>query len=157
MPPAVVRGNGEGVEAVHQMRVAVRRARSALSIFRAAVPAGALDAVGDQLKDLGGRLGPTRDWDVFAEETTPAIRQALPNDERLKRLVAAAARRRQACQKALAAYLDSPAFRMLGIELAWFVAARFWQAPAVVAARKEPRRRGWRNSRGRFCSIAGKS
>jgi CHAD domain-containing protein len=128
-----VRQNGEGPEAVHQMRVAVRRARSALSIFRTAVPAGALDAVGDHLKDLGARLGPTRDWDVFAEETAPAIRQALPNDERLDRLIAAASRRRQGCQKALAAYLGSPAFRMLGIELAWFVAARFWQAPAIVS------------------------
>jgi triphosphatase len=132
-----VRQNGEGPEAVHQMRVAVRRARSALSIFRAAVPAGALDAVGDHLKELGGRLGPTRDWDVFAEETAPAIRQAVPNDERLDRMIAAASRRRRGCQKALAAYLGSPAFRMMGIELAWFVAARFWQARAIVSGEEE--------------------
>jgi CHAD domain-containing protein len=135
--PAAARRNGEGVEAVHQMRVAVRRARSALSVFRGAVPAGALDAVGAYLKELGGRLGPTRDWDVFAEETAPAIRQALPDDERLERLIAAAARRRQACQKALAVYLDGPSFRMLGIELAWFVAARSWHAPAMVSGGEE--------------------
>jgi triphosphatase len=131
--PDVVRRNGDRSDAVHQMRVAVRRARSALSVFRAAVPAGAMDVIADHLKELGGRLGPTRDWDVFAEETAPAIRQALPDDERLVRLIAAAARRRQACQKALAAYLGSPAFRMLGIELAWFAAAGFWRAPMVVS------------------------
>jgi triphosphatase len=135
--PAAVRRNGESVEAVHQMRVAVRRARSALSVFRAAVPAGTLDAVGDHLKELGGRLGPTRDWDVFAEETAPAILQALPDDERLERLIGAASRRRQACQKALAAYLDGPAFRLLSIELAWFVAARFWHAPVIVSLEEE--------------------
>jgi triphosphatase len=117
---------GRGPEAVHQMRVAVRRARSALSIFRPAVAQGTLDAVSASLKDLGTRLGPTRDWDVFAEETVPAIEKALPNDERLERLVAAAARRRRECQKVLAAYLGDAEFRILGIELAWFAAAGFW-------------------------------
>jgi CHAD domain-containing protein len=131
--PAAMRQNGEGSEAVHQMRVAVRRARSALSVFHTVVPSDAMQTVADRLKDLGGRLGPTRDWDVFAEETVPAIQQALPNDERLERLIAAASRRRQACQKELVAYLGGPAFRMLGIELALFLAADFWHAPLVTA------------------------
>jgi triphosphatase len=124
--PVAAGRDPEGPEAVHQMRVAVRRARSALSIFGVALPQGVLDAVNGSLKELGSRLGPTRDWDVFADETAPAIQQALPDDERLQRLLAAASRRRRECQKALAAYLGSPAFRLLGIELAWFAAARFW-------------------------------
>jgi CHAD domain-containing protein len=132
--PVAARQTGEGPEAVHQMRVAVRRARSALSIFLGAVPAGAFASVSAGLKDLGTRLGPTRDWDVFADETVPAVQLALPDDARLDRLVGAAARRRQTCQKALAAYLDSAAFRMLGIDLAWFVAARFWHRPADTTA-----------------------
>jgi triphosphatase len=136
--PAAGRPNGAGTEAVHQMRVAVRRARSALSVFRGAVAEGALHALGESLKDLGTRLGPTRDWDVFAEETVPAIQEALPNDERLEKLIASAGRRRLACQKELAAYLGSAAFRMLGIELAWFVAADFWHPPAPVPGEDEP-------------------
>jgi triphosphatase len=124
--PVAARQNGEGTEAVHQMRVAVRRARSALAIFRDAVPAGSLDAVSVHFKELGSRLGPVRDWDVFAEETAPAVQQALPNDVRLERLIAAASRRRRECQKALAEYLGGSAFRLLGIELAWFAAARSW-------------------------------
>ena len=119
-----------GPDPVHQMRVAVRRARSALAIFRGAMPDGALDAVREHFKELGTRLGPTRDWDVFAGETVPAIRQALPDDKRVQRLVVAASRRRRECRRALAAYLGDPAFRMLGIELAWFTAARFWHAVA---------------------------
>ena len=130
--PVAILENGEGPEAVHQMRVAVRRARSALSIFQRAMPGGMLDGIGESLKDLGSRLGPTRDWDVFAEETAPAIQKALPNDERLERLIVAASRRRLACQKTLAAYLGSAAFRMLGIELAWFLAADFWHPPKDV-------------------------
>ena len=130
--PVAARRGGDGPEAVHQMRVAVRRARSALSIFQDAVPEGALDDISARLKELGSRLGPTRDWDVFADETLPAIQQALPHDQRLGQLVTAAARRQLACQKALASYLDSAAFRMLGIELAWFVAAQFWHEPQVI-------------------------
>lgn len=121
-----------GMIAVHQMRVAVRRARSALSIFRPALPQGALDSVNDGLKALGARLGPTRDWDVFADETAPAIQDALPGDERFGRLVAAAARRRRDCRKGLAAYIASPEFRMLGIDLAWFAAAQSWRGERVV-------------------------
>jgi CHAD domain-containing protein len=120
----------DGPEAVHQMRVAVRRARSALSVFRGALPPGALDTVRDGLKVLGARLGPTRDWDVFADETAPAICRALPGDARLERLAGAAERRRRDCQKALAAWLDSAEFRLIGIELAWFAAARFWHEAA---------------------------
>jgi CHAD domain-containing protein len=123
---------GPRLHAVHQMRVAVRRARSALSVFRHALPDGALDAVNVRLKELGARLGPTRDWDVFTEETVPAIRQTLPDDQRLERLAAAAARRRQDCRKALIGYLGSAEFRMLGIELAWFAAAGFWHVVSVA-------------------------
>jgi CHAD domain-containing protein len=83
---------------------------------------------------LGTQLGPTRDWDVFADETIPALLEALPDDERLQRLSAAASRRRQACRKALAAYLDGPAFRLLGIELAWFASSGGWDAPVAVVS-----------------------
>jgi CHAD domain-containing protein len=132
--PLAVRNDAASLEAVHQMRVAVRRARSAVSIFRAAVPEGVLEGVNASLKELGSRLGPTRDWDVFAEETVPVVQQAMPHDERLERLSAAVARRRREHQRALAAWLGSAAFRTLGIELAWFAAARFWHAIAPAAA-----------------------
>jgi triphosphatase len=135
-----VRPGTEGMEAVHQMRVAVRRIRSALSIFRPVVPPGALDATGASLKQLGAMLGPTRDWDVFADETVPLIQAVLPNNPHLERLVSAAARRRKECQKILAAYLSGPAFRTLGIELAWFASASFWhiQTPAEPGIATEP-------------------
>jgi triphosphatase len=122
-----------GAEAVHQMRVAVRRARCALSIFRPAVEAGALEAVNQSLKALGGQLGPTRDWDVFVDETIPAIREALPHNPRVERLAAAASRRRLEHRAALTAYLASADFRKLGIELAWFTAAGSWRVTPAEA------------------------
>ncbi len=112
-----------GSEAVHQMRVAVRRARSAISIFRPAVEPGVLNAINDQLRALGRRLGPSRDWDVFTDETMPVIRAAMGDDQRVERLATAAARRRREHRAELATYLASAAFRRFGIELAWFAAA----------------------------------
>jgi CHAD domain-containing protein len=68
---------------------------------------------------------------VFADETIPAIRQALTGDQRLQRLATAASRRRRDHRSALTAYLNSAEFRTLGIELAWFTAAGSWRAPLV--------------------------
>ena len=127
-----------GVEAVHQMRVAVRRARSALSVFRSVVEASALATINTGLRTLGHQLGPTRDWDVFVEETLPAIREALPGDEKLERLAAAAVRCRKEHRSALAAYLRSNAFTILTIELAWFAAAGTWQVANETEAASLP-------------------
>jgi len=122
------------VEAVHQMRVAVRRALSALSIFRRAFPDDALDPIRATLKTLAKALAHTRDWDVFVDETLPAVAEALPDDQRLSRLLAAADRHRREYRQTLAQYLSSPAFRLLGIDLAWFCASRGWQAAAAPPA-----------------------
>ena len=118
-----------GIEAVHQMRVAVRRARSALSVFRPVVEPAAFTAVNDRFRTLGAQLAPVRDWDVFVEETMLAIQGAFPGDHRIERLAVAAARRRQEHRAALNTYLGSRAFRELGIELAWFSAATGWHIP----------------------------
>jgi triphosphatase len=120
-----------GFDAVHQMRVAVRRARSALSVFRPAVEPAAFDAINHSLKALGGQLGPSRDWDVFVDETMPSIRQALSGDHRIDRLAAAAARRRREQRSALTTYLAGAEFRRLGIELACFAASGSWRTPPV--------------------------
>ena len=126
--PLAVGLDETGVDAVHQMRVAVRRARSAMSIFQPAVQADTLDAVNASLRTLGHQLGPSRDWDVFVQETLPALQRELPDDARMQRLAAAATRRRREHRTTLIAYLNSAEFRRLGIELAWFVASGTLQA-----------------------------
>jgi CHAD domain-containing protein len=107
-----------GPEPVHQMRVAVRRLRSAIKVFRHAVRGPALDAVDAGLKALGAKLAPTRDWDVFVTETAAAVATALPTEARLQRLLGSAERRRGGCHDELRSFLGSVEFRRLGIELA---------------------------------------
>jgi triphosphatase len=118
--------DSEGPEPVHQMRVAVRRLRSALSIFRHVLDSPELTAAASDLKGLGQRLGPTRDWDVFLGETAPEVSAAFPSEPRLTRLLHAAERQRKASHAALRDYLQGPLFRRLCIELAWLSVARSW-------------------------------
>ena len=56
------------VEGVHQMRVAFRRLRSGLKLFRSLIPREASGGHLDDLRWLNGFLGPARDWDVFLQE-----------------------------------------------------------------------------------------
>ena len=67
-------------EGVHQFRVALRRMRSALVVFKTVLPAedaAWLEREACRLIDL---LGPARDWDVFITETLAAVRDARPDD-----------------------------------------------------------------------------
>jgi CHAD domain-containing protein len=52
-------------EFVHQARVATRRMRSGVRLFREAIPEAAAAYLGGELKWLGGLLGAVRDVDVF--------------------------------------------------------------------------------------------
>lgn len=67
---------GDGPDGIHQLRVALRRLRSAVSAFKREVPASALEMLGADAKNLAATLGPARNWDVFATTTIPDIEAA---------------------------------------------------------------------------------
>ena len=75
--PAVLSAQPEGV---HQMRVAVRRLRSAISSLKKILPPEEVQWVTEELRWLGGTLGPARNLDVFAAELLPAARTGLPDE-----------------------------------------------------------------------------
>lgn len=120
-------GRGVAPEPVHQMRVALRRLRSALSLFRRALGDTGRGEVQSDLRFLLQVLGPARDWDVFTSGTGRRVALALAQDRSVGRLLAAAERRRQDSYAALAAHLHGAAFRRLGIRLACLAAFRPWE------------------------------
>ena len=63
--PAAAAGDPEGV---HQMRVAIRRLRTALVLFETHLEPHATARFEAELKRLGQVLGEARDWDVFCLE-----------------------------------------------------------------------------------------
>ncbi|MEV1050931.1 CYTH and CHAD domain-containing protein [Streptomyces sp. NPDC049887] len=64
-------------DAVHQIRVATRRMRSAFKTFRKITDRTVTDPVGEELKWLAGELGAARDQEVMAERLRDRI-DALP-------------------------------------------------------------------------------
>lgn len=117
-------------EPVHQMRVALRRLRSAVSVFRGAAGGPALDRLKPGLRELMRRAGAARDWDVFLDGPGAELAALLPGDRRASTLLAAARRRREAAYAALRAELASPGFRDLALALAQTAALRPWEADA---------------------------
>jgi triphosphatase len=89
--PAVLSAQPEGV---HQMRVAVRRLRSAISSLKNFLPQEDVQWVTEELRWLGGALGPARNLDVFAAELLPAARNELPDEPGWDDLAAALGRLR---------------------------------------------------------------
>ncbi len=131
---------GETPEPVHQMRVAVRRMRSAMSVFRRAA-GPVLDGLGTQLRSLAGTLGAARDWDVFLQDTGAAVGHAFAGDRRVEGLLAAAERKRRDAYAALRTALASQEFRRLSMSLALLPSLRPWAAdPGGAAVLGEPAR-----------------
>ncbi len=128
----------DGPEPVHQMRVAVRRLRSAIKVFRHAVRVPAVEAADTGLKALAAKLGPTRDWDVFVTETAAGVAAAFPAEPRLERLLSAAGRRRRTCHDELRSFLTSADFRRIGIELACLASEHDEPAMVGVGEPAEP-------------------
>ena len=85
-------------EFVHQMRVAMRRLRSALRIFQPIVPVALAAAAVPQIRALAGTLGRARDRDVLMQEILAPVRSAFPVDARIKALCAAAEKGRRAAR-----------------------------------------------------------
>ena len=119
---------GQHPAGVHQMRVALRRLRSAIRAFRPAVDGPALRSVDGRLKALASLLGPARDWDVFLGGLGAELAGALPGDPRMAALLVAARDRRDHAYADLAAHLRGPDFRLLLWDLCALVACAPWQA-----------------------------
>jgi len=124
---------GQVPEAVHQMRVGVRRLRSALAVFGPLFDPFALAATKAMLKDLACQLAPARDWHVFLAETLPPAIAAFPDEPRLAALMSAARRRRHAAYGTLHAWMAGPGWRAMEIELACFGALAPWRENADPA------------------------
>src|SRR4051794_27312403 len=65
-------------EAIHQMRVGVRRLRSILSALSPFLPAEPRCRASGELRWIADELGPARNLDVFVDEILAPARAALP-------------------------------------------------------------------------------
>jgi inorganic triphosphatase YgiF len=129
--------DGSDPEGVHQLRVALRRLRSALTMFRPAIPAEQQDWLKRDAKWLIGQLGPARDGDVLLAEVLAPVLAARPEDGGLERLRAAAEARRAAGYETARAALAGPDHAGFVLRFGRWLAGRGWQTadgPAELLA-----------------------
>ena len=127
--------SGVDPEGIHQMRVALRRLRSAFGIFRAALPRQAASALVAELRWLAPELGPARDWDVFRAETLAPIMRSLPEEPGPALLDARAALRRDTAYEQARVAITSPRYTNLKLQMGAWLVASDWSAimPEVEA------------------------
>ncbi len=113
-------------DAVHQMRVAMRRLRAAISLHRSIVDDARREAVAAEVKWMAGELGEARDLDVFIAGTARPARRAHPEDGDIAALVEGLEEQRERAYAAALAALGSDRFRAMLIDVAEWIEAGPW-------------------------------
>ncbi len=85
----------DDVEGVHQMRVALRRLRAVLRLFKSSLPENQYDWAVAEAKWLTAELSAARAWDVFADEFVAPVARLQEEDEGFNALVATVDQARQ--------------------------------------------------------------
>ena len=123
--------NGQEVEAVHQTRVALRRLRAALALFRPLITDASYPRLAADLKWLSDHLGATRDIDVLLSETVqPAIARE-PDAPGLAELAAFIGTRQAASRLVLRDAMTSARNRKLMLNLLLWVEDGPWRRKAL--------------------------
>jgi triphosphatase len=128
-------------EALHQLRVGIRRLRSAMTIFASMLADGSAQAVSADLKWLAGELDEARDLDVFVKDV---LQPALEREPGLLGLAALGARLEAARTRAYdqaEATIASPRFHDLLLStLAWIETGdwRLGADPMLAGLRQRP-------------------
>ena len=123
-------------EALHQMRVALRRLRAAISLFSDMLSDPQTEALKSEFKWITGELGPAREFEVFLKRVAKPVAD-LGRDEPGMTLVSRELR--QKCEDALAracAAVESLRFRDLAIDTTAWIETGDWTRNPNDAAGK---------------------
>jgi len=104
--------------AVHQMRVAIRRLRAAVTVLRPVLDPAGVEAITPELRWLMAELGPLRDLDVFLGEIFAPVYAAFADDEGMEGLRAHLVGRRNVAAERLRETLTSRRLARLLLETA---------------------------------------
>jgi triphosphatase len=116
-------------EAVHQMRVAMRRLRAALALFHRQFPCAEFLALRSEAKRIASAMGDARNWDVFADLVKEGPRSAFPAEPGFEPLMA-----------------DAEARSTIGYEAVGQLLADADTTRFVLSVEAFVSRRGWRNA-----------
>ena len=132
--------SGDAIEAVHQMRVAMRRLRSALTLFSRLFPCPEFHALRADSRQIGVVLGVARDWDVFVEMVRSGPLARFADEPGFDKLLNAAQARASAGHAAVSLPTNDRAMTRFVLSLERCIARRKWRSgrpggPSPVAGR----------------------
>ena len=129
--------DGQTPEGVHQVRVSLRRFRSALSLFKKYIPETQRTALNGEAKWLLTQLGPVRDLDVFIQTLAKPFAEKVSEDARIALLIRAARDERAKTHTAAAAALTSKRAGRFAARVDAWLSGRGWRVEDVRDGRKE--------------------
>jgi CHAD domain-containing protein len=118
----------QDIEGVHQFRVTVRRMRSALSLFRDAIPKAAGGHWSAEMRWIAGELSLARDLDVFISEGLSSVADELPLSGCQGLLQLAEECRAQTYQHQVCSMLDSERYRRFREGFAGWFDTKQWES-----------------------------
>lgn len=118
---------GRNPEGVHQVRVGLRRFRSALSLFRKFIPENQRAWLNAEAKWLANQLGPVRDLDVFLSDLTARF-EGAKDAENTAALAAAVRVVHTKAQSTAAAALRGTRMRRFAARLDTWLDGHGWYA-----------------------------
>ena len=128
-------------EALHQMRIALRRLRAAISLFSAVVSDPRVEAIKAELKWLGREFGPARDLDSFLIEALRPLRKVQASEPGLISISRMFARERLKSYRRAQEAIESARFRGLVLDTSEWIEAGYWSTsddPLTTARRALP-------------------
>lgn len=120
--------DGSDPEGIHQLRVSLRRLRSAFDLMRSAGALSKLEALRAEACWLARQLSPARDWDIFQTGTLPTIAKNCPSIAGFDALEQVAEQKRSAAYKTVRQVLADRRCARFVIELGGWIEARGWRS-----------------------------
>ena len=114
-------------EAVHQMRVALRRLRAALGMFKRALPCPEFDEFRGEAQRIASALGLARELDVFKDLIKTGPQANYPQEASFETLLAALEKRRLTAYSQALAIMDEPATTLFLLKMQAFLARDNWR------------------------------
>ena len=118
---------GDSIEAVHQMRVAMRRLRSAFGLVYRLSPSPEFDALRTESKRIGTLLGQARDWDVFVQTIRDGPLPGFADAPGFDKFIRVAQSKAEAAHGAVTRLANDRTVARFALRLDRFVGLRGWR------------------------------
>ena len=122
----------DDTEGVHQMRVAMRRLRAALRLFKPSLPPDQYGWTIAEAKWLTAELSAARAWDVFADEFLAPVTRLYGKDQGFDPLMAAVEKARQRNRQRARDAIGTERYTEFLLRLSAWLSSQAWRDQSVT-------------------------